>query len=73
MARICKTCNRPAHAGLCDMAELSDGRIVHTSRIDNLDGDIRAEIDTGQVKVSNRFIKKKDKEQAEPKTKARRS
>jgi hypothetical protein len=51
------------------MATLSDGRTVHVSRIDSPDGDVRAEIQRGTVKVANRWIKK----QSEPKRKARRS
>ena len=51
------------------MAELTDGRTVHVSRIDRLDGDVRKEIDSGKVRIKNRWIKKK----AEPKPKARRS
>lgn len=33
--KICKLCGRPRHTGLCDMATLDDGRIVHASRIKN--------------------------------------
>jgi len=51
------------------MAELSDGRIVHVSRIDSTTGDIRQQIERGLVKVKNRWIKNKP----EPKKKARRS
>ena len=40
------------------MAELTDGRTVHVSRIDSYDGDVRKEIDAGHVKVRNRWIKK---------------
>lgn len=70
MARICGTCNRPIHKGrLCDMAELTDGRTVHVERIDQMNGDVRAQIERGEVKVKNRWIKKKP----EPKTKVRRS
>jgi hypothetical protein len=58
MANFCKTCGRPKHKGLCDMAELSDGRVVHVTRIDKHDGDIRQEIERGLVKVRNRFIRK---------------
>lgn len=57
--RLCRICGRPKHAGLCDMAELSDGRLVHVSRIDPYDGDVRKEIESGAVKVVNRWIKKK--------------
>lgn len=47
--KICQTCGRPRHEGLCDMAELEDGRVVHASRIQNglVDG----------VKVKNRWRK----------------
>jgi hypothetical protein len=51
------------------MATLSDGRTVHVSRIDDLNGDVRKQIERGEVRVANRWIKKK----SEPKTKARRS
>jgi hypothetical protein len=51
------------------MAELSDGRVVHVSRIDRHDGDIRQQIQQGTVKIMNRWIKKRP----DPKTKARRS
>lgn len=69
MPNWCKTCGREKHKGLCDMAELSDGRIVHVSRIDSSTGDIHQEIMAGRVRVANRWIKKA----AEPKRKARRS
>ena len=47
--KICNICGRKAHKGLCDMATLDDGRVVHASRIkdDMVDG----------VKVKNRWIK----------------
>lgn len=51
------------------MAELTDGRTVHASRIDSFDGDVRAQIERGEVRVKNRWIRKP----SEPKTKARRS
>lgn len=67
--KVCKQCGRPRHSGLCDMALLSNGRTVHVSRIDDINGDVRKAIERGEVKVVNRFIKK----QSEPKRKARRS
>jgi hypothetical protein len=51
------------------MIELSDGRTVHSKRVDDQNGDVRREIEHGTVKVKNRWIKKK----SEPKRKARRS
>jgi hypothetical protein len=66
--KFCRTCGRPRHSGLCDMATLSDGRVVHVSRIDRYDGDVRQEVEQGKVKVANRWIKK-----VERKTRARRS
>jgi len=69
MPSFCSTCGRKKHNGLCDMAELSDGRTVHVDRIDAFDGDVRQQIQAGEVKVKNRWIKKP----AEQKTKARRS
>lgn len=61
MPKFCRQCGYPAHKGLCDMATLTDGITVHVSRIDNLDGDVRKRIERGEVKVTNRWIKKKDK------------
>ena len=51
------------------MAELTDGRTVHVSRIDAYDGDVRKQINAGEVKIKNRWIKKPP----ERKTTARRS
>lgn len=47
--KYCKTCGRPKHTGLCNMATLDDGRIVHASRIkdDKVDG----------VRVRNKWLK----------------
>lgn len=47
--KICNLCGRDAHKGLCDMATLEDGRIVHASRIkdDMVDG----------VRVKNKWRK----------------
>lgn len=56
--KVCKTCNRPRHKGVCDMATLSDGTTVHTSRIDDPNGDVRARIEAGEVRVANRWIPK---------------
>jgi hypothetical protein len=56
--RFCSVCGRAKHKGLCDMIELTDGRTVHASRVDALTGDVRAEIDSGKVKVKNRWIRK---------------
>lgn len=69
MGKFCRTCNRPKHKGLCDMVTLTDGRSVHASRLDKMDGDVRVQIDKGEVKVVNRWLRKKPAE----KKKARRS
>lgn len=46
---MCQTCGREKHKGLCDMATLDDGRVVHASRIKNgfVDG----------VRVKNQWLK----------------
>jgi len=62
-----QTCALPIY-GLCDVATLSDGRVVHVNRIDRPDGDVRQAIEAGEVKVANRWIKK-----IPPKKRARRS
>lgn len=55
----CKDCNRELERGerrsdhVCDMAELSDGRIVHMDRVRN--GDIGKEIDEGKVQVKQKW------------------
>ena len=54
--RWCNLCGRPKHRGVCDMATLSDGRIVHVSRIDKQNGDVRQAVEAGEVKVANRWI-----------------
>lgn len=69
MPSFCRTCGRARHAGLCDMIELTDGRTVHANRVDDYTGDVRKQISRGEVKVKNRWIKKK----SEPKPKARRT
>jgi hypothetical protein len=43
------------------MVELTDGRIVHASRVDSYSGDVHEEILRGLVQVKNRWIKKNDK------------
>ena len=47
--KMCQTCGREKHKGLCDMATLDDGRVVHASRINNgfVDG----------VRVKNQWLK----------------
>jgi hypothetical protein len=59
--KTCRQCGRLAHRGLCDMVELTDGRIVHASRVDSYSGDVHEEILRGLVQVKNRWIKKNDK------------
>lgn len=61
MTSFCKLCMRPKgepyHQGaLCDMAELSNGRIVHAKRID-VGGDLHDRLGK-DLKVVNRWIKK---------------
>jgi NMD protein affecting ribosome stability and mRNA decay len=56
--KLCRTCGRPRHRGLCDMATLEDGKIVHVSRIVNHGG---VEY-VGTVRVRNRWIKQSTKE-----------
>ena len=57
MAKPCRLCNRDKHKGLCDMAELSDGRTVHVSRIDDKNSELAREIKNGKIKVINRWKK----------------
>lgn len=57
--KICKTCGRAKHKGLCDMAELDNGHIVHASRIRYVT-DAGIVIETGHVEgvlVKNRWRK----------------
>lgn len=53
MSKLCKQCGRPKHGGLCDLAELENGRTVHASRITTVDG---VEMVDG-FRVKNRWIK----------------
>jgi hypothetical protein len=53
--KICKTCGREKHKGLCDMAELTNGRVVHVSRIEQ-NGDIHDQLGEN-LKVKNRWRK----------------
>ena len=78
MAQTCGICGRPkgkyrergqnfpdpnhTEYGLCNMADLTDGRTVHVGRIDRLDGDVRAQIDKGEVKVARRWWGKQTEE-----------
>lgn len=56
MPKFCKICNRPKEKNHeCKMVTLSDGRSVHATRVDNYDGDIREQIDKGEVKVEYRW------------------
>lgn len=41
------------------MIELTNGRIVHASRVDDYNGDIRKAIERGEVKARTRWIKRK--------------
>lgn len=66
--KLCKTCGRAKHEGLCDLVELSDGTLVHAIRIDAYDGDVRKRIEQGEVRVVNRWRKFN-----QPKRKVRRS
>lgn len=59
MASICNTCNRPIKGKkrdhVCNMARLSDGRVVHADRLRD-GGDVRKEIEEGKVTVEHRYI-----------------
>lgn len=57
MAKLCKLCSREKHTGLCDMAELSDGSLVHVSRLDNQNSELAKQIKDGKIKVVNRWKK----------------
>lgn len=54
--RYCNFCGKPKHKGLCDMAKLSDGRVVHVSRIE-MGGDLHDQIGD-DLKIVNRWKKK---------------
>lgn len=53
--KMCRTCRRPKHRGLCDMVELTDGRIVHANRV-ALGGDLHNQIGDS-LRVKNRWLK----------------
>lgn len=55
MSKWCRTCGRKRHKGLCDMVELTNGRVVHSKRVD-LGGDLHEELGE-TLKVKNRWIK----------------
>lgn len=57
MAKLCRLCKREKHPGLCDMAELSDGSLVHVSRIDDENSELAKQIKDGKIKVVNRWKK----------------
>ena len=57
MAKLCRLCKRSKHEGLCDMVELSDGRVVHATRIDQEGSALAQEIKNGKIKVVNRWKK----------------
>lgn len=67
MPKFCTQCGRQKHEGVCDMATLSDGRIVRASRID-IGGDLHDSLGA-DLKVINRWIRKPPAK----KTTARRS
>lgn len=54
--KLCKTCGRARHPGLCDMAELTDGRTVHMTRLQK-GGDLYDDHMRGVFKVKNKWIK----------------
>ena len=62
--RWCKNCGRPKHKGLCNLVELSDGRLVHESRVEDYESEVHDDILMGKVKVKNRWVKKNDKKLA---------
>lgn len=49
--KICQTCGRPKHKGICDMVELDDGQVVHSSRVAE-GGDLEGK------RIRNRWIKR---------------
>lgn len=57
MAKLCKLCKRNKHSGICDMAELSDGSLVHVSRLDDENSELAKSIQSGKIKVVNRWKK----------------
>lgn len=57
MAKLCKLCKREKHSGICDMAELSDGSLVHVSRLDDENSELAKNIRDGKIKVVNRWNK----------------
>jgi hypothetical protein len=64
----CGICNRPDGEpdhilGVCDMARLSDGRVVHVSRLD-VGGDLHDQIGD-ELNVLTRYITPEMRKQAE--------
>lgn len=57
MSNVCRTCGRVSHKGLCNLVELSNGKIVHADRVDALNGELREAIERGDIKIVNRWIK----------------
>lgn len=55
MPKYCNTCNRPikgkSSEHICEMAKLSNGRSVHLNRVTDPDGDVRQQIEEGEVTV----------------------
>lgn len=57
--KVCKICGRERHLGLCNMATLTNGAIVHASRIEITDGNEYVD----GVLVRNRWIKELSKKE----------
>lgn len=57
--KLCRFCGRENHRGLCNMATLTNGAVVHVSRIEITDG--KEHVDG--VLVKNRWIKELSKKE----------
>lgn len=58
---FCKTCNRKIEGKRsehqCNLVTLDNERVVHASRIDNPQGDVRQQIEDGEAKIEFRHIR----------------
>lgn len=59
MPSICKDCNRPIKGSRrnhkCDMAKLSDGRIVHMDRVRDPEDEIYKKLEAGELEIAYRI------------------